>query len=583
MVNRGRLRFRSSVSVLVLVVGLCAWVVWPSALSAQRQAQGAFRGRVVLVPVDVRVLDADGNPVTDLTQDDFTVLENGRPQKIGHFSTQAFTAAAPGAETAPVLRRNAGLETTPVTYRTFLIVLGRGRLQAPARGMDAVIQLVQGGLLASDLVGVMAYNRATDLTTRHDQVLTLLERYLERHEGIETALDEYFFEDRATGEFALRALYGDTTIPPGIQAEIDSIFDAAGLPPSRSLPPPSSDALRDADADRRLDDELSWPVAIQPFGRRSGNVQTQHDFEKLFTAIEYLRYIEGEKHLVYVSEEGLAELLRPERHDSLAAAAADARVTLSTIQTGGLRDRLVGLSTDWRTGGSSPRFVAGRPFAHKDAAAVAEMTGGVSSYYQYASRGLERLERATRFQYLIGYYPSNTDWNGDLRRIEVRVNRPDVTLSYRRGYYARDELVPYDRRRFISHARIMAAGTYDRRYLQDIQVSISARIVTDDTGGRRLQAEVAIKPDGVTFEPVNGRFVARLNVAVFAGGRDDQLVGEHWEQLDLDLDAAMHARLARESIVYTASVPLTGFAQRVRAVVYDYTGDRLGMMTQTVR
>jgi hypothetical protein len=87
----------------------------------------------------------------------------------------------------------------------------------------------------------------------------------------------------------------------------------------------------------------------------------------------------------------------------------------------------------------------------------------------------------------------------------------------------------------------------------------------------------------VTFEPVNGRFVARLNVAVFAGGRDDQLVGEHWEQLDLDLDAATHARLTRESIVYTASVPLNGFAQRVRAVVYDYTGDRLGMMTQTVR
>ncbi len=378
MTGSGPLQVRFPV---VCLSALLALTVWPSALSAQRQVPGAFRGRVVLVPVDVRVLDANGNPVIDLTQDEFTVFEDGVRQEIGHFSTQAFTDSVAGeGASGPTLRRTPGLEPSPVTHRTFLIVLGRGRLQAPARGMDAVIQLVRGGLLASDLVGVMAYNRATDLTARHDQVLALLERYLERHEAIENALDEYFYEDRATGEIALRVIYGDTAIPPGIQAEIDTIFEAVDLPPSRSLPPPYSSALRDADADRRVDDELSWPNAIQPFGRQSGDVQTQHDFEKLFTAIEYLRYIEGEKHLIYVSEEGLAELLRPERHDSLAAAAADARVTLSTIQTGGLRDRLVGLNTNWRTGGSSPRFVTGRPFAHKDAAAVAEMTGGVSSY-----------------------------------------------------------------------------------------------------------------------------------------------------------------------------------------------------------
>ncbi len=36
--------------------------------------------------------------------------------------------------------------------RTFLIVLGRGRLQGPARGLDAAIAFVRENLLPQDLV-----------------------------------------------------------------------------------------------------------------------------------------------------------------------------------------------------------------------------------------------------------------------------------------------------------------------------------------------------------------------------------------------------------------------------------------------
>jgi VWFA-related protein len=38
--------------------------------------------------------------------------------------------------------------------------------------------------------------------------------------------------------------------------------------------------------------------------------------------------------------------------------------------------------------------------------------------------------------YTMEYYPSNRNWNGKFRKIEVKVNRPGVQLQYRRGYYA---------------------------------------------------------------------------------------------------------------------------------------------------
>ena len=47
-----------------------------------------FRAGTTLIPLDVRILDKKGRPVTDLVQSDFTVYENNVPQQIRHFSSQ---------------------------------------------------------------------------------------------------------------------------------------------------------------------------------------------------------------------------------------------------------------------------------------------------------------------------------------------------------------------------------------------------------------------------------------------------------------------------------------------------------------
>jgi VWFA-related protein len=48
-----------------------------------------FRSAVRTVPVFVTVTDADGRLVPDLTRDDFTILDNGKPQPIGIFSSES--------------------------------------------------------------------------------------------------------------------------------------------------------------------------------------------------------------------------------------------------------------------------------------------------------------------------------------------------------------------------------------------------------------------------------------------------------------------------------------------------------------
>ena len=49
------------------------------AARAQQQPQQVpvFRSAVTLVPLDVRVTDKNGKPVTDLRQDEFTIVDDG--------------------------------------------------------------------------------------------------------------------------------------------------------------------------------------------------------------------------------------------------------------------------------------------------------------------------------------------------------------------------------------------------------------------------------------------------------------------------------------------------------------------------
>jgi VWFA-related protein len=55
-------------------------------------------------------------------------------------------------------------------------------------------------------------------------------------------------------------------------------------------------------------------------------------------------------------------------------------------------------------------------------------------------KGLEHafdiVSEELRSQYVLGYYPANTDHDGTFRKIKVEVSRPDVKILARKGYYA---------------------------------------------------------------------------------------------------------------------------------------------------
>ena len=589
-------------------VPVLAVLLFVVALDAQQgQVPGAFRSRIILVPLDVRVVDRDGTPVTDLTQEDFTVLEEGVPQKIGHFSLELLRPDPSGAGDGLELRRAPGNDLKAQRRRVFLIVLGRGRLQYPAKGVDGALAFVRTKLLPQDLVAVQAFNRATGFTTDHARAAAVLERFRKTHESIESRL-----RNQASNIMSARA----PAIPPGVQKDIDGIFAVPGAA-GRALTPGTLtndgrvvDAMREA-SDRfaqqsrdnvnpidpaietRAEEVLRNEQAFVDF--MAGAARSLTDLNTVFMAIEYLRFIEGEKHLVFISENGL---LLPSLEDdtSLAALAADARVAIDTIRTGGVQDLPVTTvpapppganqamlrsvydaaltATQVRGTRAEPIFTAGTMKT------FARLTGGQASLYRYADQAFDRIDAATRATYLVGYYPANANWNGNFRRVRVLVNRPGVTVQHRFGYYGRAQLVPFNKREFMTYARIASAGAHTMP-VRDIDVTLKASIVQSPSTGMQVAVEGTIDLSKVALTAGGGMWTGVLDVAIFCGSRDEELVGERWQKLDLKLTEETYRKALKTGLTYAARVPVTTIPRHVKVVVYDHAADLIGTASAT--
>jgi hypothetical protein len=320
------------------------------------------------------------------------------------------------------------------------------------------------------------------------------------------------------------------------------------------------------------------------------NQEAREDLEKLHAAIEYLRYLEGEKHVVYLTERGVS--IGRDQADRLAAMASDARVTLSPIHTAGVDLSWQGdaqrpitsmVITPYRPGTGELRGPSAmQMWTNADLRFIARHTGGQVSIYKYASRAFGRLERGTRSHYVLGYYPVDARWDGGDRRITVKVRRPGVTVQHRRSYYAREDFVPYDRREFLTSTRIAAGGAY-RQPVTDLSVTVSASRVGKRRNPWQVEVTVVVDPARIKFVEMEGRHTASIDVAVFLSNRAQRLVGEVKRRVDLRLEPESHARIRRDGVSFSATVDATAPVRHVKAVVYDYAADRLGSAVAELR
>jgi VWFA-related protein len=478
----------------------------------------------------------------------------------------------------------------PQTRRTFLFVLGFGRIQHPTRAVDGVIEFVRDKLLPQDLAAVLAFDRATDFTTDHAQLLAMLERYRAQHEKV-------WFD---VTEFVRRVPFGVPVppLPKWIHDEVDAIFTGVAAPgkgepagaaisaaPMRS----ATDMLLGmnpltAPTDKPGDASFTYDEVREAVYRFSNIPLTDAVLRggllKVYAGIEYLRYLDGEKHLVYLGNSitgfsatgsrNASGIWSTEDDARLARRASDARVVLDIIQTSGQPPR---------SGLSSKGDFASRV---QDGRIVTDLTGGAFTSVQYANDALASIDRRTRFSYLLGYTPASPAQDGRFRQVEVRVSRPGVKVLYQHGYYAVDEIPPLELESIMTASRIdMAAGIAQEAG----SIKVRAEAVLLPRFGIRFAARVDVTIDAsqLAWTSAGGTRTASLELRVYAGDARENVIGETGRRLDLSGDEATYAGWLKNGIRQSARVDVTERPQHIKVVVYDYGSDRIGSAMVVVR
>ena len=596
---------RMRTAALVATLAALSVTLHPGvAARGQQQPQKplpTFRSAVTLVPIDVRVLDnKTGKAVTDMRQEEFTVIEDGVKQEVKHLSLQTFVTDAPDPGSKLQLKEEA-ISFDPQKNRIFLIVLGRGKLLEPSKAMDALLRFVRERLLPRDQVAVFAYNRATTFSTDHEQIARILERFKKDHEQI-----DFEVELQMSG---LAALYGAKLIPKSLQGKIDKMFEGAGLLASQRVDAGAAadkriekDVQRQADAQLQQQEEAArkamaeaaglpymtaWSeideIQTQAFADLSledfvsATAQTLQDLGNIYAGINYLKHFEGEKHLIFFTEKGLT-MPRLEEDVALSQAANDARVAIDTIETGGIY-----VGQPGNAAGLMPEGRWNQTFAFKALRNISEFTGGVSSIAEDGVKAMDRINDVTRATYLLGYYPTNANWDGNYRKVQIKTSRPGVTVLYRQGYYGRKEMFAFNRRDFITNQRIQAAAGF-RRTIGDIRLKFDAKLSRAQSGqGYELSVSLNIDPSKLAFTFVEGVHSGRVTIALYCFNESGGLIVTGNQTADLKLKDADYKAVLAKGIPYAVTVPIDPGVRRVRAVVYDFKADLIGSSDQFVR
>jgi hypothetical protein len=226
---------------------------------------------------------------------------------------------------------------------------------------------------------------------------------------------------------------------------------------------------------------------------------------------------------------------------------------------------------------------------------IAEATGGQAFYN---TNGLkEAVEKVVNYgdnYYTISYTPPNQKWNGAYRKIAVKVDRPGLHLSYRKGYFADDPYAAPTGGKVLPQNAMMTAmqrGGPDATQIQfDVMVVPGDAPVNKVTEGAEPNPKLMKPPyTSYTLEYLvdirrmsfavddQGVHHGTLEVAALVYDGDGAAVNSAGSRLKIDLPADRFTQVAAHGLrlKQTIEAPAKG-AYFLRIGIHDVTGDRVG-------
>jgi VWFA-related protein len=474
-----------------------------------------FRSEVNYVEVDARVLDADGSFVRNLRQDEFELFENGEQQAVSAFSL----VDIPVTKTPRPLFAARPIELDTRTNaagpegRVYVFVLDdlHTSMMHTFQVRQAARQFIERNLGANDVAAVVHTSGRMDA----GQEFTSSQRLL----------------IAAIDKFSGRKLRSSTL------EKIDEYSRNRNLNSRGSESSNPYDKLKD-------------PLDFERAANARSMLETVGSISTLMTGVSGRRkalvlFSEGIDYDVtdFFNKQDATTILNETRDAITEATRANVNVYaidprgLSALGEEGIEIQLPvdadpslrlgpeGLDDEMRLAQSSLRTVA-------------EETGGFAALNTNdLTTAFQRIVDENSSYYVMGYHPSNEKRDGRFRKIEVRVTRPGLRVSARRGYVAprgRARVPKLDTKSGTPAALVEALNSP----LQAGGLPLS--VFAAPFRGPSATAAVALVTQtgpmqGMAFTEKDGKFLNKIDLSVIAIDSGGKVRGGTREVIDLTL------------------------------------------------
>jgi len=497
---------------------------------------GTIRVSTELVLVNVVARDKKGNPIRDLKKEDFTLYEDGKKQEISSFDFEDVDQVQAGGPTAtgstPGTLLHSSKKAPPTLdardRRLILLFFDFSAMEPEQvdRSVDAAKKFIQNKMQPADLIAMvsLATNMHVDCDFTDDQkkLLGVLDSY--------NSGEGQGFDTGATGSAEGAAETG------GSFTEDDTDLDTFT-------------------ADRKL-------LAIQ-------------------SLMDALNRLPQKKSVIYFSN-GITQsgVDNQSALRAATAAAVKANASIYSLDVRGLQAfppggeaqnaSLHGQSA--YTGASILNDLNGNAASQDTLATLSSDTGGKAFFDSNDFSGIfAQVQKDSSVYYVLGFSSNNKLKDGRFRHLKVTVNRPDLKLDFRSGYYAgRDfeHLNHADREQQLDDE---LAAQLPR---VDVPVYAGAAYFRKDDSHYYLSVSLVIPGSQIPFVTEKDKDNATIDILGVALESGKFPVGRLRDTVKLALDSTREVR--RKNVQYNTGFLLAPGNYHLKFVVRENQSGRMG-------
>jgi len=530
-------------------------------------AQGVLRATTQLVQVNVIVADKHGQPVPGLNREDFTVFDDGEPQKISIFKVeQSQTPAAP-VKLPPDIFSNMPERQTGASPAVTVILLDglNTSWNDQANARLRVIKFLQQ-LKPSDRVAL--YSLGRQVRVLHD--------FTSDSTALVAALNHY--RGHVGGELE------------------SSLVDDADNPPQWALDA-GQGAAQIGENDAMVADSLqAWLIEVNNIeAQYFMNQRVEMTVDALVAIAQHLQGVPGRKNLVWVS--GAFPLLRGldllmqngdfSTGSTYGEQIARAAQALNNVNLAIYPVDARGLMTD-PSYDPARRSTPGRPaipnhlpvhmadnFTTMDE--FAKRTGGRAFYNTNDIQGsIRHVIEESRLTYLLAYYPAHGKWNGEFHKIKVDVERPGLKLEYRDG----DAAVPEGPPAAPTGKKALDAAVLSPLDATAVACEVKPVAIKTRPGEPpSVEMQYWIDARNITLTPAGQQWEIQITLAAEELGPKGESLKGVSHQINLSLNSDTRKSFLASGLRYNEPLPIVPNAERIRVVVRDDASGELGSLS----